>query len=367
MKYFLVLSWLSLWWPVKQDKDQLFRISGRAQGTTYSISYIHSDSIIEKAEIDSLFRVIDLSLSLYEPRSLINQFNRDGQVKMDEHLQKVVSAALMAWKESGGCFDITVKPLVDLWGFGVKVLRNKPNDTVKNSGDAGITKIDSGKNPTNAAIKNNDSRKIPTQAAIKRALQVTGSQYLLVRNDSLLATRKNVQIDCNGIAQGYSVDVVFNYLLQKGLKNMIVEIGGEVRAIGLNAEGVPWRVGIESPSGITEDWHPIDEVIALDNLSVTTSGSYRKFFIHKGRRYSHIIDPRSGTPVNNGIISVTVVAPDAITADAWDDGFFVMGIDTAFSCLRNYPSFGLRVIYSDSLGNIRDSSSAVFGQLKLKQ
>jgi FAD:protein FMN transferase len=337
MNYLLVLIWLNSWWPAVHEPERLFRISGRAQGTTYSISYMHADSIVSIKEIDSIFRAIDLSLSLYEPKSLINQFNKKGEVRMDEHMQSVVIKSLLAWKESGGCFDITVKSLVDLWGFGVQGRDKIPG--LKEEGQ-------------------NITWKIPSRAAIRRALKITGSQWLRIMNDTLMATKKNVQINCNGIAQGYSVDVVFRYLEEKGLKDLIVEIGGEIRAGGKNADGVFWRIGVESPSGITENWHPVDQIIDLDNRSVTTSGSYRKYFIQKGRQYTHIIDPLKGRPVDNGIISVTVVAPDAITADAWDNGFFVMGIDSAFATVKQHPELELRIIYSDSSGNIRDSATA---------
>jgi thiamine biosynthesis lipoprotein len=328
LKYFLVLffvGWRAM--PEHQSKKH-FRISGRAQGTTYSISYLNKDSIVAKAEVDSIFHAIDLSLSLYEPASLINRFNREGMVKMDHHMQAVVKAALEIEKLSCGGFDITVKNLVDLWGFGVKGGQHLPGD-----------------------------------ADIRKALRVTGSRNLILRNDTLVAVRKNVQIDCNGIAQGYSVDCIFHFLETKGLEDIIVEVGGEVRAKGRNAKGEKWRVGIESPAGITEDWYPVNEIAELDNLAVTTSGNYRKYFTDHGKKFSHVIDPRTGMPVDNGIISVTVIAPDAITADGWDNGFYVMGIDSSFSILKKYSGLELMIIYRDKNGYICDTASAGFKEL----
>ena len=331
LKYFLVLffvGWRAM--PEHQPK-KLFRINGRAQGTTYSISYLNTDSIVEKAEVDSIFHAIDLSLSLYEPASLINRFNREGMVKMDQHMMAVVKTSSDIEKSSYGCFDITVKNLVDLWGFGVK-----------------------------------GGQHLPSGADISKALLLTGSRYLIFRNDTLIAGRKNVQIDCNGIAQGYSVDCIFHYLEEKGIQDMIVEIGGEVRARGRNAKGEIWRVGIESPSGIAENWYPVADVIGLDGSAVTTSGDYRKYFIHQGKKYSHVIDPRKGRPVDNGIISVTVMAPDATTADGWDNGFFVMGVDSAFTLLKKMPSLELRIIYQDKSGNFRDTASEGFRKMMLR-
>lgn len=317
-------------WTSVQPGSKLFKINGVAQGTTYSMQYFHTDSIISKSSIDSIFHAIDLSLSLYNNRSLISRFNRDGRVKMDGHMKKVVEHSIAIWKSSNGCFDITVKNLVDLWGFG-----------------------------------GNSTGKVPASTSVSENLQVTGSHWLNIKDDSLVALRKNVRIDCNGIAQGYSVDVIVDFLLSKGLKGVMVELGGEVRTMGGKNNGEMWRIGLESPSGIAENWYPVERVIGLKNLSVTTSGNYRKYFLNRGNKYGHVIDPRSGYPVDNGIISVTVVAPEAITADGWDNGFYVMGIDSSFALVKKYPGLELNIIYHDREGNIRDTSSAGFKKILL--
>ncbi len=325
----LILLYLLIFFQARENQEgRLFQINGRAQGTTYSIRYLHQDSIVNRQEVDSIFKAIDLSLSLYQPNSLINLFNRTGKVNMDLHLKRVVEKSMAINQASGGGFDITVKKLVDLWGFGVY-----------------------GKGH------------VPTKRSVRKALVHTGSRHLAMDGEILLG--KKVEIDCNGIAQGYSVDVIFQFLLSKGIDDLIVEVGGEVRAKGKNSEHQSWKVGLESPSGISGKWYPVNESIELDDRAVTTSGSYRKFFTEKGNTYSHTIDPRTGTPVNNGIVSVTVVAPEAITADGWDNAFYVMGVDTAFKVLKQYPEMELRIIYEDKNGSIRDSSSAGFKKLLL--
>jgi len=315
----------------ENPQRNFYEIRGQAQGTGYSIRYLNNDSVVSKAEVDSIFKAIDLSLSLYKKESLINLFNKNGSVRMDEHMKNVVERSLTIYKLSRGSFDITVKTLVDVWGFGVN-----------------------GKNA------------IPSKKQIKNALSLTGGNLIFIKGDSLLARKKNVQIDCNGIAQGYSVDVLFHYLVEKGIEDVLIEIGGEVRVKGKNAEGINWKVGLESPSGITEEWYPVNEVVELDNRSVTTSGDYRKFFRDKGKMYSHIIDPRTGKPVNNGVISVTVIAKNAMEADGWDNGFFVLGTERAFTILQDHPELELRMIYLDKNGNIRDSSSTGFKKILKK-
>jgi thiamine biosynthesis lipoprotein len=279
---------------VEGDKiyQQQYVLRGRAQGTTYSIQYVHNDSIIKKTSVDSIFKVIDLSLSLYSPNSLINQFNANGNVKMDVHLRRVIEKSLEVYKISTGAFDITVKPLVDLWGFGVK-----KKDVM-----------------------------IPTQKEILQTLKIVGSDKLNIHNDTLRALKKGVQIDCNGIAQGYTVDVLSDYLKSKGVFNYLVEVGGEIIAFGKNISNEDWKVGVESAETIAGDWHPLQNVIALNNEAITTSGVYRNYFTYKGHNYSHIINPKTGFPVLNEIVSVAVVAEDAITADAWDNALMVMGL-----------------------------------------
>ena len=272
---------------------QQYQLVGRAQGTTYTIKYIGVDSIIKQKSVDSIFKVIDQSLSLYHPNSLINQFNANGKVQMDFHMHQVVEKALEVNKISDGAFDITVKPLVDLWGFGVK--------------------------------KNFSS--IPVATEIQKVLQVIGSKNLVIKKDSLLALKKGVQIDCNGIAQGYTVDVIAGFLEQKGLKDFMVEVGGEIKVLGKNGTGENWKVGVEAAEIIAGEWHPINSIIELNDEAITTAGVYRNFFNFKGERYSHIINPKTGFPVKNKIVAVTVIAENATTADAWDNALMVMGID----------------------------------------
>lgn len=300
-------------------------ITGTAQGTTYTIKYVGELGSITKIEIDSIFSVLDQSLSLYLPGSLINQFNSRGVVKMDVHMKAVVLEAMKIAKESDGAFDITVGALSDLWGFG----------------------------PV-------PHQQVPRKREIKKRLRVTGSRYISVRDDLLVALEKGVKIDCNGIAQGYSVDVVAAFLQARGIDRMMVELGGEIRVSGKHPDKDYWTIGIESPGAIAGDWYPVEKMIRLNDAAVTTSGDYRKFFTAGGKTFGHVIDPRQGRPVNNGIISVTVIAGDAITADAWDNAFFVMGIENSLEAIRNKPGIEAYMIYKNKEGAIRDTATTGF-------
>jgi thiamine biosynthesis lipoprotein len=303
-------------------------ISGTAQGTSFQVKYIGESNQVTKLQLDSIFRVVDLSLSLYEPVSLINTFNRVGRVKMDEHMKKVVSGALICYRESEGSFDITVGPLTSLWGFG--------------------------------PVSHQD---VPSATQVKKRLAITGSKNLLVKGDSLIALKKGIKIDCNGIAQGYTVDLIEKFMSSRGVDQFMVELGGEIRVKGEHPENGLWKIGIESPDVLAGNWHPVQKVIGLRNAAVTTSGNYRKYYHSSGKTYSHVIDPVKGRPVDNGIIAVTVMANHAMLADAWDNALYVMGVKKAMQYLQTRNDLQAYIIYRDSRGNVRDTATSGFRKL----
>ncbi len=324
MCIFLLFSFI---WQITTLPD-FHIISGTAQGTSYSVKYVGGRELITKTQLDSLFRVVDLSLSLYEPASLINAFNRDGRVRMDEHLEKVVSQALACNEESGGSFDITTGALSDLWGFGIR-----PHQIV------------------------------PSPEQVKEQVYITGSNNLQIRGDSLIALKEGVKIDCNGIAQGYTVDLIAAFIRSKGIGSLMVELGGEISVYGGHPEHGLWRIGVESPDVLAGNWHPVQQVIGLQNASVTTSGNYRRFYNSGGSSYSHVIDPLKGMPVDNGVIAVTVVADNAMLADAWDNALYVMGVNKAMQYLQERNDLQAYLIYRDKYGVVRDTATSGFKKL----
>ena len=306
-----------------------YRITGEAQGTTYAITWYAERESVTKPQIDSIFKSLDASLSIYQPGSLISRFNASQRgIEMDGHLAHVVEKSMQIYRETHGLFDITVYPLVRAWGFGVKA-----------------------------------SEAIPDSASIGRLRACVGSDKLLISGRRLVKAVPCVQIDVNGIAQGYSVDVVAQFLEAQGIANYMVEVGGEIRTKGGKLPGnEPMKIGIETPSVHAFDAPAIREVISIGNGAVTTSGSYRKFRESGGRRLSHIIDPKTGFPVQREITSATVVAPEAITADGFDNALLAAGIDGAFEILSLHPEMQAYFIYRKPDGTVADTASAGFAR-----
>lgn len=311
-----------------QPSGRTYLISGRAQGTTYQIKYIHTDSVVNQHEIDSILNCIEKSLSLYDATSIITKFNLSKSgVKTDEHLKNVVLKSIEMRDLSNGLFDITCKPISDLWGFGSKTVTS-----------------------------------IPSDLQIKNALKDVGIDKIALSKDSLIKSNNNPQIDCNGIAQGYTVDVIFEYIQKKGIQDFIVELGGEIRTSGKNEKGSPWIIGIENPQNQFDQEFLLEKKIMISNLAVTTSGSYRNYKKLGNVYFSHVINPQTGRPLNNDIISVTVIAQKAIEADALDNVFMLLGISHSFELLQKLPNTGVYILYRDTNGLIKDTSNNFFKQ-----
>lgn len=304
-----------------------YRITGQAQGTTYQVTWYATDSLVTKDQVDSLLNNIDSSLSIYKSYSLISRFNQGGAaVNMDEHMTHVVNKAIETYHQTEGIFDITVQPLVQAWGFGPK-------------------KMD----------------KLPDSAMIRSLKQCVDSRFLSVQGQRLVKAKPCVKIDVNGIAQGYSVDVLAAFMESKHISNYIVEIGGEIRLKGRRQPGnEKMRIGIEAPGEDEFQLSLLQKIISLDSGAITTSGSYRKFYESEGKKISHIIDPRTGYSSQSELISVTVYAPDAITADAYDNAFMVMGLQQAMTFLENRKDMAAYFIYKDKNGKIVDTATSRF-------
>lgn len=306
------------------------QINGTAQGTTWHITYYATDSSISKGQIDSILQKIDTSLSVYNPQSLITRFNRsDTGIIMDNHFRAVLKKSLQTWQQTAGIFDITVSPLVQAWGFGPK-------------------KID----------------QLPDSATLKTLKTCVSSNNLYVQGNRLLKRKPCVQIDVNGIAQGYSVDVLAAFLEAHGIGNYLVELGGEIRVKGRKQPGhEKMKIGIEAPGDDDFGLSMMQKIVTLERGAITTSGSYRKYYESEGKKITHIIDPRTAYPTQNELISVTVFAPDAITADAFDNALMVMGLQKALQWVEKRKDLAAHFIYRTPSGKVADTASRRFYKL----
>jgi thiamine biosynthesis lipoprotein len=324
-----ILLILSACSPALQSESglQAYHIEGFAQGTSYQISYYANEATISSKSIDLKFSELDSSLSIYKPYSLINQFNQsETGIEMDEHLHKVVQRSLKIWKESNGVFDIGILPIVEAWGFGAKRHSNQPSDEM-----------------------------------IESALKCSGSDKLRIEGRRLIKSIPCLKIDVNGIAQGYSVDVIASYLESRGIENYLIEIGGEIRVKGRKQPGNQiMKIGIEQPSENKDDDAGIQKIIEMKGGAITTSGNYRKFIQNGAKKLSHLMDPKSGRPISNEMISVTVKTKDAMSADGYDNVLIGMGIEKAFAFLKKHKGLEAYFIYQDANGAVRDTASVGF-------
>lgn len=305
-------------------------INGYAQGTTYAITYYAREGVVLKSSIDSVLAVIDSSMSLYKPYSLINRINgADNAVRIeDPHFLCVLRRSFDLYRQSDGLFDITVAPLVQLWGFGATPPSQLPDST-----------------------------------AVIRTKACVGMDKVKLRGRRLIKQLPCVKLDMNGIAQGYSVDVLAEYLESRGVRHYLVELGGELRVKGPKPDGTPFRVGIERPGQREGEGSVINDVVEIQEGAITTAGSYRKFLQDGDRRVSHHIDPKSGYPFATGIVSATVYGKDAMTTDGFDNVMMAMPVEDAIAFVNRLDGMEVFIVYKDERGWVRDTMSTGFEKL----
>lgn len=274
-------------------------ISGPTMGTTYSIKVASAPADVDahalRGAVDQVLDRIDRSMSGYRSDSEISRFNASTSTdwfEVSTDLATVVDHALQVSRESGGTFDVTVGPLVAAWGFGA------PGEPID----------------------------LPDAAKLAELRARAGYQKLEARLQppALRKSDASVQVDLNGIAPGYAVDLVAERFQSMHLSHFMIDLGGEVRAQGRNARGEAWRIAVERPVDAEPEPYAI---VNLDNASVTTSGEYRHYFDRDGRRYSHTIDPRTGRPVEHSLASVVVIGSSTMDVDAWATALNVLGTE----------------------------------------
>lgn len=292
---------------------------GPAQGTFYNITYLAPEGVDYRKSIDSILFVIDQSMSLWQPQSTISRLNQGDTIRTGigyEHLLNVFRIAQKVARESKGSFDISVAPLVNYWGFGPEAHADLDSNTA-------------------------DSLK-----------QFIGYQKLnSFESDGYLPS--GMEVDMNAIAQGYTVDVVAEFLDQKGISDYLVEIGGEIKTRGRNDRGKVWTIGINKPSEDSKVAEQLQVIVGLDSSSLATSGNYRKFWQDEqtGIKYVHTIDPKTGYPVKTRLLSASIIAQNCAEADAWATACMVMGLENAKATIEANTNLEAYFVYSDLYGN----------------
>lgn len=294
--------------------------------------------IIADSPCDTLYRgamALDAeakrSMSIFEENSLLNRLNRNESDSLDRHITRNILLADSIHRLSEGAYDITVKPLVEAWGFAGREAQQQPN-------------IDS-------------------------ILQFVGMEKIRIEAGRLKKTDPRVAIDLNSIAKGYTVDLLAEYIEQTGAENYIVDIGGEVRCKGHNRQGNPWRIGVESPfDGNMTDGEYIERRIALTSGAMATSGNYRRYYLNeKGEKIAHTIDPRTGYSNPSRLLSATVVAPTCAEADALCTMLLAMGDKAALAFAEAHPTMAVYLIFAPREGEqFEEYSSPAMEQLILQ-
>ena len=294
--------------PYRQVSDFVF-------GTTYKVVY-QCDSDLSTSIREELMKV-DHSLSPFNKESVITAVNQNREVTLDPYFIEVFTKAMEISKDTEGAFDITVAPLVNAWGFGFKN-ENMPNDH----------QVDS-------------------------LRKIIGYQKISLTDGKIHKQDPRMMLDCSAIAKGFGVDAVARMLRERDVQNFMVEIGGEVVTCGVNAQRLPWRVGVVKPSedSLNVD-HELQTILNVTDKAMATSGNYRNFYYKKGRRYAHTIDPMTGYPVQHSLLSATVLADNCTVADAYATSFMVMGLKRAKALLERHPELMAYLIYGDGHGDL---------------
>ncbi|ULC60460.1 FAD:protein FMN transferase [Flaviramulus sp. BrNp1-15] len=293
-------------------------LNGSVFGTSYSI--IYDSEINYQKQFDSLFYVINKSMSTYQTNSIISKINRDETVDMDVHFDNVFKASKKIFYDTEGAFDPTIGAVVNAWDFGPE-----------------------------GKILNLDSLKIDS-------LMTSVGFNKILRIDNHLTKPKDAFIDFNAIAKGYGVDVIGEFMESQNIKNYLVEIGGEIRVKGINAEKqTNWIVGVENPDFNGDQ--SILKAITLQDEAMATSGTYRKFKLDEnGNRYAHIIDTKTGYPSKTNLLSVSVIAKSCMIADAYATAFKAMGIEKVKEFLERHPELKVFLIFENDNGEFETLS-----------
>lgn len=318
---FLILLIIGTILIIRQQQNMPYRkCSGPIFGTIYNITYQYDEDL--QKELVEKMNEVDRALSMFNEKSVISHINLDEHYTIPKSTEgdmflEVYNLAMEIAEDTQGAFDITIAPLVNAWGFGFK------------SGD------------------------MPSKEQVDSMLQFVGYKKISYSTEhggrGISKRDPRIMLDCSAIAKGYGVDAVAQLLEKKGVKNYMVEIGGEIATRGISEKRVPWKIGVTKPTEEgTLDGTELQTVLNVTDKCMATSGNYRNFYYKGGKKYAHTIDPKTGHPVQHNILSATVLADQCARADAYATSFMVMGLDKARELLGKHPELMAYLIYDDN-------------------
>jgi len=325
----LVLIFALILFACSSEHESKIKLHGKTMGTTYNISLVALPSKVNvellQRDIDEQLKMLNQIASTYIPDSELSLFNRSGKndpKPISDSLKKMFLEAIRLAQLTDGLLDVTVGPLVNLWGFG----------------------------PTQHAIK------IPNDEQIMRAKGQVGIQHIVIDGQLAYKTNPDIYVDLSTLAKGYGVDAIANLLAKQGLTNYLVEIGGEIRVSGTSVNNKDWKIAIEKP---IDHERAVQRIIEPMNNAVATSGDYRIYFEENNTRYSHLINPKTGKPITHKMVSTTVIHPSCMVADGLATGFMIMGPEKALA-LANKESIAALFISKNEQGEFVETYSNAF-------
>lgn len=309
----------------KEAELTYYQESGEIFHTTFHIKYEYDRSVSE--EIMEALQRFDDSLNPFKENSIIGKVNNNVPVKLDSMFLKVFNKSMEVARITDGKFDITASPFINAWGFGFKDMDNVTKE-----------KIDSMK-------------------------PFVGYNKIRIEDGVVVKDDPRVQINTSGISKGYSCDIVAYLLQELGIKNYMVEIGGEITMKGINEKGNCWRIGIDKPTDdSTAMQRELQIILSICDKAVATSGNYRNYYMKDGVKYSHTIDPQTGYPSEQNILGATIIADDCMTADAYATAFMAMGVEKSVEVAHTIPGLHYYFIYVKPDGKVDSMFSDEFDQ-----
>lgn len=323
--FLVILALLALVSCDNQPKKIILK--GLAQGSYYAITYYDEQGRNFQREVDSIFRAIDRSVNLWVDSSVICKVNRNEQVTLDSIFVDNFRIAQEAARLSGGYFDPTISPIVAAWGFSAKT-----GDSI-------------------------------TPQLIDSLKQLVDYRKVRIENGKVVKENPAIQLDFNAIAQGYTSDMIASFLDSQGIRNYLVDTGGEIMARGAKPDGKPWIVGIEKPAENWDSEQMVQTRIALRDKGLVTSGSTRKYVERNGKRYSHCINPKTGYPVEHQLLSATVLADNSVWADALASICMVMGMGRSLETIEAMDGVEAYYIFVNAEGELETFATEGFDAL----